>query len=96
VLPADPSEYVIAAAHHIETRVLRRRSLPLDEIAFRLRPELIPALDHALALLQEAGRLSHDGRRYTLAHPRRPRARRVDQLDLFSELPGRQTGGGDP
>jgi hypothetical protein len=95
-LPTDPREYVIAAALHIETRVLRRRPLSLDEIAWRLRPELVGHLDQAMALLQEAGRLSYDGHRFAHARPRRPHeSRRSSQLDLF-EPPDREEGGDGP
>jgi len=87
-IPTSPHENVVAAAHHIGTRVLAHQSLSYDEIAWRLRPELVGALDAALTLLLEGDRIRRDGELYTLTRPRRTRAsRRPEQLDLFTEEP---------
>jgi hypothetical protein len=83
-LPADPGEYLIAAVHHIVTRVLRRPRT-LDEIAFRLRPELAGCLDEAMSHLVDVGAVTFDGHEFTRVAPRRRRRRPAPvQLDLFA------------
>jgi hypothetical protein len=94
VLPADPREYLIAAVDHIETRVLRRPR-PLEEIAWRLRPELIGCLDEAMNWLLDAGAVTFDGSKYTLVASRRRRRPKPKQLDLFG-TPDRQASGDGP
>jgi hypothetical protein len=81
-LPADPREYLTAAVHHIETRVLRRPQT-LDGIAHRLRPELAGYLDEAMSYLVDAGAVTFDGGKFTRVASRHRRRPQPEQLDLF-------------
>jgi hypothetical protein len=81
-LPADPREYLTAAVHHIETRVLCRPRT-LDEIAWRLRPELAGYLDEAMSYLADAGAVTFDGGKFARVAPRHRRRPRSIQLGLF-------------